>query len=105
MMKSGERHCLLVIATFLGLTGMGWTQVPLEGRPGSIRWYAEEAKQKGDTSVTIHSPMGVHEEIRSLDQALATYHVVIGVPIESLIQFVDANHIYTLCLRSMFLSF
>jgi hypothetical protein len=35
------------------------------------------------------------EKISSLDEALSTYHVVIAIPVASVTQLVDSNHIYT----------
>lgn len=63
--------------------------------PGSIRWHAQRAQQQGTTSITIPAPRGMFEKISSLDQALSTYHVVVGMPIASVTQVLDNNHVYT----------
>ncbi len=40
-------------------------------------------------------PQGIREDIRSLDQALSTYYVIIGMPIASFTQVLDGDHIHT----------
>ncbi len=63
--------------------------------PGSIRWHAQRAQEQGTTSITIPAPRGMFEKISSLDQALSTYHVVVGMPLASVTQVLDNNHVYT----------
>ncbi len=64
-------------------------------RPGTIQWYANKAKQQGETSITVPGPVGIPEQITSLDQALSTYHAFLGTPISAQTQLIDPYHVVT----------
>lgn len=88
--------CFVRLLFLSVIAAAGWSeQSSTTVRPGSIRWYAQKAKQQGETSITIQAPRGMYEHVTSLDQALSIYYVVIGTPIASLTQLVDSDHVYT----------
>lgn len=95
-MTSATRLRAVVLLGFMVGAGADCAgQTSTGAGPGSIKWYAEQAKQNGESSVTVHGPQGMHEKITSLDQALSTYHVIVGIPVDSLSELIDSFHIYT----------
>ena len=84
----------LVLAGLLAGVASSAVQSPSPA-PGSIQWYVEKAKQKGDTAITVPAPLGIHAWIKSLDQALSTYQVAVAIPIASATESVECYHIYT----------
>jgi hypothetical protein len=94
-MQSVKRLYSVALLAFVSAGGCWSGQRSTDAPQGSIQRYAEKAKQRGENSITIPGPIGIHEEIDSLDQALSTYEVVVGVPISSVTEIVDRDHVYT----------
>ncbi len=89
------RMIFLSVITALAAWPQQSSSASSSAEPGSIKWHAQRAQEQGATSITIPAPRGMFEKISSLDQALSTYHVVIGTPIASLTQVLDSHHVYT----------
>lgn len=79
---------MVVVAVALSTTGNQQQKLrEIENSPdrGTLKWYAEVAKLKGESQITKPAPVGVVyvDNIKDLDTALRTYDVIIAELIEN----------------------
>jgi hypothetical protein len=62
---------------------------------GTLRWHAQQARERGKTKVTVTAPVGLYASVHTLDEALSIYTAVVVEPIASQVVAADATHIAT----------
>lgn len=50
--------------------------------PGTLKWHAKKAKEKGEKEVKVATPIYNYATVNSLDEAAAHYYIYIAQPVE-----------------------
>jgi hypothetical protein len=92
---------LSVIAGSLGATSLmsqqqsSRAQKSMEPR-GSLRWYADQAKGRGQQEIIKPTPIPLLAAVNDLDDALSNFTVVVAQPLAKVTSMKDANNLTTM---------
>jgi hypothetical protein len=95
------RELLLFAAILFGVaveaqeTPAGRSPQAKTAEPGTLRWHAQQARDRGKTRVTIGSPVGIYANVQNLDEALSIFTVAVVEPVASMTVATDSAHIAT----------
>jgi len=64
--------------------------------PGTLKWHAQQAKQKGLRKLTLANPLGFFASANSLDEVLAAYSVLVATPMAKAVEIDSGRQILTI---------